>query len=70
MAVAGEKWHYITIKNVSRLLSKLNRESNRAYHFCMDCLNDFWTFAARDKHYEYYNSNGYVKVKMPTEEKK
>ena len=36
----------------------------------MNYLNGFWTESARDKHYEYCNSNGHVKVKMPTEKEK
>ena len=66
----GEKRHYTAIKNISRLLSKLNKKTRRAYHFCMNCLNGFRTESARNKHYEYCSSNGHVKVNMPTEEKK
>ena len=36
----------------------------------MNCLNGFRTESARDKHYEYCNSNGHVKVKMPIEKEK
>ena len=41
MIEGGEKRHYTAIKNVSRLLSKLNRKTRRAYHFCMNCFNGF-----------------------------
>ena len=41
MIVDGEKRHYTTIKFISRLLSKLNGKTRRAYHFCMNCLNGF-----------------------------
>ena len=50
MIVDGEKRHYTTIKSISRLLSKLNGKTRRAYHFCMNCLNGFRTESARDKH--------------------
>ena len=66
----GGKRHYTAIKNISRLFSKLNGRTRRAYHFCINCLNSFWTASARDKHYEYCNSNGHVKVTLPTEEGK
>ena len=66
----GEKRHYTAIKNISRLLSKLNGKTRRAYHYCMNSLNGFRTASARDKHYEYCGSNGGVKVNMPTEEEK
>ena len=37
MMVDGEKRHYTAIKNISRLLSKLNGKTERAYHFFMNC---------------------------------
>ena len=70
MIVDGEKRHYTAIKNTSRLLSKLNEKTKRAYHYCINCFNGFWTEPARDKHYEYCSSNGHVKVNMPTEKEK
>ena len=70
MTVDDEERHYTTIKSISRLLSKLNGKTRRAYDFCMNCLNGFRTASARDKHYEYCSSNGHVKVNMFTEEKK
>ena len=66
MIVDGEKRHYTAIKNISRLLSKLNGKTKRAYHYCMNCLNGFRRESARDKPYEYCSSNGHVKVNMPT----
>ena len=70
MIVDGEKRHYTAIKNISRLLSKLNGKTKRAYHFCMSCLSSFRTESARDKHCEYCSSNGHVKVNMHSEEEK
>ena len=70
MIVVGENKHYTAIKSISRLLSKLNGKTRRAYHFCMNCFNGFQTELAKYKHYEYGSSNGHVKVNIPTEEKK
>ena len=70
MVVDGEKRHYTTIKNISRLLSKLNGKAQHTYHYCMNRLNDFHTESARDKHYEYCSSNGHVKIKMTTGKEK
>ena len=70
MIVDGENKRHTAIKNISRLLSKLNGKSNCAYHFCMNCLNGFWTVSARDKYYECCSSNGHVKVKMASEKEK
>ena len=66
----GGKRHYTAIKNIFRLLSKLNGRTSRVYHFCMNCLNGFQTASARDKHYDYCSSNGHVKVTMLTKEEK
>ena len=70
MIVDGENRHYTAIKSISRLLKSLNATHKGAYHFCMNCLNGFRTESARDKHYEYCSSNGYVKVKMTAEKEK
>ena len=70
MILDGENRHYTTIKSLSRLLKSSNATHKGGYHFCMKCLNGFWTESARDKHYEYCSSNGHVKVKMLTEKEK
>ena len=70
MIVDAENRHYTAIKNMFSLLSRLNAKSNRAYHFCMNCLNGFWTVSIRGKHYEYCSSNGHVKIKMLSEKEK
>ena len=48
MVVDGEKRHYTAIKNISRLLSKLNGKTQHAYHYGMNCLNGFRKASARD----------------------
>ena len=60
MIVDGEKRHYTTIKSISRLLSELNGKTQHAYHYRVNCLNDFRIESARDKHYEYCSSNSYI----------
>ena len=70
MIVDGEERHYTTIKNIPRLLSKLNGKTKPTYHYCMNCLNGFCTGSARDKHYEYCSSHGHVKVNMSAEKEK
>ena len=70
MIVDGEKGHYTAIKNITRLLAKLNGKTKRAYHFCMNNLNGFRAESATDTHYECCSSNGQVKANMPTEKQK
>ena len=70
MIVDGGERHYSAIKNISRLLSKLNGETQHGYRYCMNCLNGFWTGSARDKHYGYFSINGHANVNMPTGKEK
>ena len=39
----GEKKHYVAIKSLERLLSKMNSKSNPSQHFCNNCLQSFKT---------------------------
>ena len=70
MIVDGERRHYTAVKNISRLLSKLNGKTRHAYHYSIICLNCFRTGSARDNHYEYCSSNSHVKVNMPNKKEK
>ena len=37
----GNKRHYTTIKNLSRLLSSSNSKNDHRQHFCINCLQGF-----------------------------
>ena len=62
----GEKKHYVAIKSLERLLSKMNSKHNPTQHFCNNCLQGFSDIASRDNHYEYCRSNESVRIEMPT----
>ena len=64
----GEKRHYTAIKSLSRLLSKENANSKRAYHYCPNCLQAFRTEKSRDTHYANCIDHDFVKVEMPHRE--
>ena len=61
-----EKKHYVAIKLLERLLSKMNSKHNPTQHFCNSCLQGFKTPESRDNHYEYCRSNESVRIEMPT----
>ena len=61
-----EKKHYVAIKSLERLLSKMNSKHNPAQHFCNNCLQGFNCEESRDEHYEYCRSNESVRIEMPT----
>ena len=62
----GEKKHYVAIKSIERLLSKMNSKHNPSQHFCNNCLQSFKTQESRDNHYEYCRSNESVRTEIPT----
>ena len=62
----GDKQHYVAIKSLERLLSKLNSKHNPSQHFCTNCLQGFSELRSRDEHYAYCRSNQAVRIGMPT----
>ena len=63
---AEDKKHYVAIKSLERLLSKMNSKHNPTQHFCSNCLQGFTDATSRDDHYTYCRSNESVKIEMPT----
>ena len=57
--------HYCLVKNVSRLLSSQVSNHKEKYHFCLRCLNSFWTLKSLNKHLEYCSNHETVKINMP-----
>ena len=45
--------HYCLVKNISRLLSSQVSNHNEKHHFCLRCLNTFWSHKSLNKHQEY-----------------
>ena len=65
----GDKWHYASIKSLSRLLHGGNSKNTRKKHFCKNCLQGFTEESGGDKRYSYCIDNEAVKVEMPTKSK-
>ena len=57
--------HYCLVKNVSRLLSSQVSNHKEKHHFCLRCLNSFWTHKSSNKHLEYCGNHEAVKINMP-----
>ena len=57
--------HYCLVKNVSRLLSSQVSNHKEKHHFCVRCLNSFWTHKSLNKHLEYCGKHEAVKINMP-----
>ena len=62
----NEKSHYVAIKSLGRLLSKMNSKHNLSQHFCNNCLQGFSEEHSRDENYTYCRSNESVRIEMPT----
>ena len=57
--------HYCLVKNVSRLLSSQVSNHKEKHHFCLRCINSFWTHKSLNKHLEYCGNHEAVKINMP-----
>ena len=57
--------HYCVVKNISRLLSSQVSNHREKHHFCLRCLNSFWTHKSLNKHQEYCGNHEAVKINMP-----
>ena len=66
----GKKSYYTAIKSLSRLLTRENANSKRAYHYCINCLQTFCTKKSQDKHYGNCIDHKAVQIEMPEREKK
>ena len=61
--------HYCLVKNVSHLLSSQVSNHKEKHHFCLRCLNSFWTHKSLNKHLEYCGNHEAVKINMPEKER-
>ena len=67
MITDGEKWHYLTVKNLSGLLRGI--KNNHAGDFY--CLNCFCTYSTKNKfeaHKKICENQDYCHVEMPTKD--
>ena len=55
------------IKDLSRLLGDSNSKHGHKQHFCLNCLQGFYSEESRDKHFEYCKNNKAVRIEVPKE---
>ena len=65
MIEKGRVNHYSLVKNLSRLLSSQVSNHNGEHHFCLRCLNPFWSHESLNKHQEYCGKYEPVKIELP-----
>ena len=56
--------HYCLVKNISRLLSTQVSNHKEKHHFCLRCMNSFWTHKSLIEHKKYCDTNECVKLNM------
>ena len=69
MITNGKKWHYLAVKNLSRLLKGIT--SNHVGDFyCLNCFHSYNTENRLIKHERVCNDCDYCHVEMPKEDNK
>ena len=66
MITYGEKWHYLTIKNLSALLRGIT-SNNHGDVYSLNCLHSYRKKEKLKKHEKVFNNHDYCYVKMPNE---
>ena len=65
----NEKWHYLAVKSLSRLLRGITSNHNEDF-YCLNCLDSYRTKEKLKKHENVCKDHDYCYVKMPNEDKK
>ena len=63
----GEKWHYLTVKNLSGLLRGITR-NHAGDFYCLNCFCAYSTKNKLEKHKKICENHDYCHVDMPTKE--
>ena len=61
----NNKWHFTSIKSLSRLLTSKNSKHGHKQYFCTNCLQGFTQELSRNQHYSYCIDSKMVRVEMP-----
>ena len=63
----NEKWHYLAVKSLSRLLRGITSNHNGDF-YCLSCLHSYRTKQKLKKHEKVWKDHDYCYVKMPDED--
>ena len=69
MITDGEKWHYLAVKDLSRLLRGITSNHNGDL-YCLNCFHSFRTKNRLKRHERVCNDHGYCQRQMPNEDNK
>ena len=68
MITDGEKYHYLAVKSLSRLLYGITSNYHGDF-YCLGCLHSFYTDSVLKKHERLSSNHDYCRVDMPEEGK-
>ena len=61
----GQKWHYLVVKNLSRLLRGITSNHKEDF-YCLDCFPSYRTENKLEAHKKIFENHDYCHVEMPT----
>ena len=67
MITDGEKWHYLVVKNLSRLLKGITSTHEKDF-FCLNCFHSYRTKSKLESHKKICENHDYCHVEMPTKD--
>ena len=63
----GEKWHYLTVKNISGLLRRITSNHKEDF-YCLNCFHAYFTKNKLEAHKKICENHDYCHVEMPIKE--
>ena len=69
MITDGEKWHYLAVKNISRILRGITSNHDGDF-YCLNCFNSYATKKRLKKHERICRDHDFCYLKMPDENNK
>ena len=68
MITDGEKWHYLTVKNLPGLLTGITSTHNEDF-YCLNCFRSYRTKNKLEVHKNICENHNYCNIEMPTKDK-
>ena len=67
MITDGEKWHYLTVKNLPGLLRVITSNHKEDF-YCLNCFRSYRTRNKLEANKKKYQNRDYCNVEMPTKD--
>ena len=64
MITDGEKWHYLVVNNLSRLLRGITSNHHDGF-YCLNCFHSYRTKSRLEPHKKICKNHDYCHVEMP-----